>query len=251
MPNHYFRFKQFTIHQDQCAMKVTTDACLFGAWVAERVRRREPGAGNPDIKDKKVLDIGAGTGLLSLMLAQKTGFSIDAVEIDPLACEQARENISQSPWKDRVQVQNGDIRVMTFAQPFDFIISNPPFYENELKGPDEKRNIAHHGHALTLADVFAITRKNLSEKGAFFLLLPYRRKQEALNLAMSHGLLIMEQVSVRPTPLHPPFRLMLYGTIADNDIQPVPVMKELSIRNEKNEYSAPFTDLLRDYYLHL
>ncbi len=102
MSNHYFQFKQFTIQQEQCAMKVTTDACLFGAFVAQQII-------NCQLPIVNLLDIGTGTGLLSLMLAQKTNTLIDAVEIDEASCKQATKNIEQSPWKEQLNIFNADI----------------------------------------------------------------------------------------------------------------------------------------------
>jgi tRNA1Val (adenine37-N6)-methyltransferase len=139
MANSFFQFKQFIIHQDRCAMKVTTDACLFGAWVAKEV-------GGQKSEVETILDIGTGTGLLSLMLAQKTNATIDSVEIDEAAAEQAQENANASLWKDRIFVMPGDAKDMayTFCKNFDIIISNPPFYENELTSSDHQKNLAHH-----------------------------------------------------------------------------------------------------------
>src|SRR3954469_11797521 len=125
MANNYFSFKQFIIHQDKCAMKVCTDACLFGAYVADRFQ----------ITNSKfhVLDIGAGTGLLSLMLAQKNStVQIDAVEIDKAASEQAKENFKHSLWRDRLHIHHQPIQEFGMNT-YNLIISNPPFYENDLK----------------------------------------------------------------------------------------------------------------------
>ena len=119
MSNNYFQFKQFTIHQDKCAMKVCTDACLFGAFVANEIQ---------DKTINHILDIGAGTGLLSLMLAQKSNAAIDAVEIDKSTYEQAEENISQSSWKEKITVYNSGIADFYSNYKYDLIISNPPFF---------------------------------------------------------------------------------------------------------------------------
>src|SRR6185369_1848613 len=121
MSNSYFQFKQFTIHQDRCAMKVTTDACLFGAWVAEKVKSQKS-------KIKNLLDIGTGTGLLSLMYSQKnSNCTIDAIEINEEAYEQAKENVAASPFAEQVHVMKGDVRTFLLDKKYDLIISNPPF----------------------------------------------------------------------------------------------------------------------------
>src|SRR5215213_7485932 len=110
MPNSFFKFKQFTVHHDRCAMKVTTDACVFGAWSAEEIRHLDP---------KQILDIGVGSGLLSLMIAQKNEAAIDAVEIDKEAAEQARENIQASPWKDHIHVTNENVLHLDTEKKYD------------------------------------------------------------------------------------------------------------------------------------
>src|SRR5690606_34388523 len=164
MANQYFKFKQFTIHQDRTAMKVTTDGCLFGAWVADQLSARKA-SGN-------LLDIGAGTGLLSLMIAQKNSLlNIDAIEIDVEASKQAEENFSSSPWKERLSIIHDDASTHQFTKPYDYAISKPPFYENELKSPDPGRKLAHH-EGIAISSLLDVIRKNLSSKGRFFLLLP-------------------------------------------------------------------------------
>ena len=131
-------------------MKVTTDACLFGAWVAEEIN-------NEELKINNCLDIGAGTGLLSLMIAQKnqeTG--ITGVEIDEDAGKQAKENINASPWKARIDILEGDVKNHDFPEKFDLIISNPPFYENEIRSATDSKNVAHHSENLSLKELLAI-----------------------------------------------------------------------------------------------
>src|SRR5690349_10557815 len=124
MPNPYFRFKQFTVYHQHNAMKVTTDACLFGAWVAEQMH-------NEKDKVQSLLDIGTGTGLLSLMIAQKNEVNIDAIEIDKASAEEANENIQNAPWKEHITIQHQDILEYHPGRLYDAIICNPPFYENE------------------------------------------------------------------------------------------------------------------------
>jgi tRNA1Val (adenine37-N6)-methyltransferase len=170
MANTHFQFKQFIVHQDKAAMKVTTDSCLFGGWVAEELSAEKD-------EGKNILDIGTGTGLLSLMLAQKTSGDIDALEIDKEAYEQAIANVSSSPWKERIRVMLQDASSFLSKKKYNTIISNPPFYENELKSPDSKRNIAHHS-GLSLNHLLSVVKENLEERGTFYLLLPYKRIEE-------------------------------------------------------------------------
>ncbi|HET6994392.1 MAG TPA: methyltransferase [Chitinophagaceae bacterium] len=240
MANSYFQFKQFTIHQDHCAMKVTTDACLFGAWAAEEVQRQLP-----DVK--RVLDIGTGTGLLSLMLAQKTNVPVDAVEIDPDAFEQAKENISASPWRDKVTVYEADAAQFEFASKYDIIISNPPFYENELKSGDAKKNLAHH-EGLSLQQLLKLITENLSPGGSFFLLLPYKRDEEAEKMINAGGLSIIQKIFVRQSVRHDSFRIMIKGGHGGDNKKST---TEISIWDEQHQYTPEFLALLRDYYLYL
>ncbi|MGB3005267.1 MAG: methyltransferase, partial [Chitinophagaceae bacterium] len=163
MSNSFFQFKQFTIHQDKCAMKVTTDSCLFGAWAAEQVH-------NLEIEVNNILDIGTGTGLLSLMLAQNCNAAIDAIEIDKQTATQATENVQVSPFSEKIKIHFADVHQFGFEKKYNIIISNPPFYENELKSEYKKKNIAHHNEGLLLKDLLTIIHKQLLPSGSFYLL---------------------------------------------------------------------------------
>lgn len=133
MPNSYFRFKQFVVEQGKCAMKVGTDGVLLGAWA------ELPDAG-------KVMDLGTGTGLIALMIAQRCGSSVLCVDISAEACEQARENIAASPWSDRMSVLCKDVKLLggEFGETFDCVISNPPYFQENVKCPGKLRNTARH-----------------------------------------------------------------------------------------------------------
>jgi len=243
MANAYFQFKQFIIHQDKSAMKVTTDACLFGAWVSSKFKI-------PKTKFH-VLDIGAGTGLLSLMYAQKNpSSSIEAIEIDDAAYEQAKENLSASPFADRITLVNHDAKAFPFSKKYDCIISNPPFYEKELKSEDEKKNVAHHHSGLLLEDLLTLIKKNLSAAGEFYLLLPYKRNEEIRKALFEKDLSILKIIFVKQSTKHDYFRIMLSGKLKDgNEIETV--IDEISIWDDRQQYTDQFKELLKDYYLHL
>jgi tRNA1Val (adenine37-N6)-methyltransferase len=239
MANPWFRFKQFTVHHDQCAMKVTTDACLFGAWVASKM------AGNPATRN--VLDIGTGTGLLSLMLAQQLpGTHFDAVELDAGAAAQAKANVEQSPFATQIQVIPQDVLLFEATHHYDLIISNPPFHERQLPSPHGEKNKAHHDATLTLNDLARACSKMLSPNGQVALLLPYYRKDEALKLLQEHGLHPAIVCDVKQSTSHSFFRTMILSGTAH-----VAQVKQeiIVIKNEDQEYTPEFVTLLKDYYL--
>ena len=229
-------------------MKVTTDACLFGAWVAEEVRSRDPIAIGSGVRSS--LDIGTGTGLLSLMLAQKNPkVEIIGVEIDEGAQKQAKENINASPWKERIAVLEGDVKDHDFPEKFDLIISNPPFYEKELRSERKKKNLAHHSENLTLEELLVIIKKHLNANGLFFLLLPYKRNGEVKKLLKDNELNISRILFVRQSLTHDYFRIFIKGNL--NVEEKETGFDELSIWDDKQHYTNEFVRLLKDYYLHL
>jgi tRNA1Val (adenine37-N6)-methyltransferase len=249
MSNSYFQFKQFIIHQDQCAMKVTTDSCLFGAWIAENVRCSEFDV-HPSVF-KNVLDIGTGTGLLSLMLAQKNpALEIDAIEIDEGASLQAKENFENSPWKNRISLIHADVKHFDFIKKYDVIIANPPFYDNELKGKELKKNLAHHDTGLLLPALMDTIKKNLEPGGSFYLLLPFKRNEEVKKIVRDNELSVQQITLSRQSINHEYFRMMISGMHKNN--RPVETMiNEISIKDGNNFYTTEFIRLLKDYYLHL
>jgi tRNA1Val (adenine37-N6)-methyltransferase len=241
MANPYFKFKQFTVYHDRCAMKVTTDSCFFGAWIANEIH-------NAEYRIKEVLDIGTGTGLLSLMIAQKNELNIDAVEIDKEASQQATENIQASPWENRIQIFNEDILSFEPNKKYDCIISNPPFYENELVSEQPKKNIAHHSKQLTIAEVLRLIKFHLQPGGTFFLMLPFKRKEEIDNLLRKHDLRVMHSVILSQSVNHSPFRTIIKGTTKKT----IPgISTSIAICNEHQQYTSEFIHLLKNYYLYL
>ncbi|HEY8690795.1 MAG TPA: methyltransferase [Chitinophagaceae bacterium] len=240
MSNNYFRFKEFTVQQEKCSMKVCTDACIFGAWIAKKLTGRELPVAN-------CLDIGSGTGLLSLMFAQKNSCTIiDTVEIEENACEQANENFSNSKWNDRLKIFHTDAKDFVSQKKYDLIICNPPFYENELLSPKKNKNIAKHDAGLMLKDLITIIKTHLSATGYFAVLLPYQRIKYFEEQAEENNLFIHEKLLVRQTPAHNFFRGILFFGNNKTAVE----TNELSIKNGEG-YTKEFTELLKDYYLKL
>ena len=261
MANPYFQCKQFIVHQQHTSMKVCTDACLFGAWVSQKTLVQNANS---------IIDIGTGTGLLSLMLAQVTETSkasITAIEIESQAAREASSNFNISKWSDRLVLVNDSIQ--NFATSigkgefvskglnnnflFDIIISNPPFYEGDLKSPDANKNKAAHSTELPWTSLVENVSSLLTDAGSFFVLVPTLRAYTMQKLAEAQQLQLAEEVLVYNDAKHLPFRSFLHFTKAK-----LPIDKEISvlrnkmvIKNSDNTYSTEFTELLKDYYLYL
>lgn len=222
-------------------MKVCTDSCLFGAWAANEI--------NVCNNVEKILDIGTGTGLLSLMLAQKTKAYIEAIEVDKKSFEQAKKNCADSLFSERIVLYNADARNFAFHKFYDVIICNPPFYEKELKSNNERKNTAHHDTGLLLNEVLDIIKKKLQPDGVFFLLLPYKRITGLENSFASHALSMKQKILVRQSIKHDYFRIMIQGT--HSTINTDTTYAEISIRDHKIKYTLKFIKLLQDFYIQL
>jgi tRNA1Val (adenine37-N6)-methyltransferase len=241
MANQFFRFKQFTVHQEACAMKVCTDACLQGAFTARYMLDHA-------IPVHRVLDIGAGTGLLSLMLAQQLREAeITGIELDEAAAGQASGNISAAPWGNRMKIIKGDAKELTLPHHYDLIITNPPFYEGDLKSPDQLRNQAMHTTTLNYQELLSVINIHLTPSGVFSVLLPFRPFADFQAQAAQMGFFAMKVMHVQQTVKHDRFR-----TIAIFSRQQQGYEEEtISIKGEGNEYTSHFTALLQPYYLYL
>ncbi len=240
MANNYFQFKQFTVQQDQCSMKVCTDACIFGALVAKHLSEHKRNA-------ESILDIGTGTGLLSLLLAQKTNALIDTIEIDKAAALQANKNFEASPWKERLNIFNTGAGEFSSEKKYDCIISNPPFFEDDLKSGDEKKNAAKHDTTLTLLQLLEVTNRYLAPAGIFAVLLPYHRLDYFIAAAAIYHLFVKEKILIKHTATHPYFRGVLF--FMGNST--IPITTELAIKETNGNYTPAFNSLLKDYYLNL
>ncbi|RAJ95668.1 tRNA1Val (adenine37-N6)-methyltransferase [Larkinella arboricola] len=229
-----FRFKQFTIQQDRTAMKVCTDSCLLGAYA-------DVGVGG------RLLDIGTGTGLLALMAAQRNPTArIDAVEVDKAAFEQATENAIASPFAERVEVVHTRIQLFS-AEPYDRILSNPPFYTNYLRSPNSAVNRALHNDELPFDALITSVRRLLKPDGQFWVLLPPFEMERLVTLAQTAGLHPFRQLAIRHHDRKPVFRtitgFVLTGT-------PALQTEELSIfEPDGRTYTGSFRQLLQAFYL--
>ncbi|MCP9768742.1 methyltransferase domain-containing protein [Lacihabitans sp. LS3-19] len=230
-----FKFKKFSIFQENTPMKVCTDSCLFGALI--------------DAKNhQKILDIGTGTGLLTLMLAQKSEFlNLTAVEIDENAVKDASLNIANSPFSKQIKIANKSIQEFTKAskEKFDLIVSNPPFFQNNLKSPKEEINLAHHNSSLSFEDLALSLHNLISEDGKIWILLPPFEMNGFLKICTKYQLFLNKKYGVKHDETKPIFREIIELSRQENLN---PAYSEINIYENK-QYSPIFVKLLKDYYL--
>ena len=235
MPNNYFKFKQFTVHQDKCAMKVGTDGVLIGAWAnCENI--------------ESVLDIGTGTGLIALMIAQRSNAQIDAIEIDEIACEQARENVIKSPWETQINIIHKSLQnfLKSTISKYDLIVSNPPYFQNSLYAPDEKRTDARHNSNLEFEDIIQAALELLKDTGTLSIILPYLEGTMFILKAAEKGLYCVRQTKVLPNPRREPKRLLIEFMKIKKPLVEQEIIIEL---NKRHEYSEAYKNLTKDFYL--
>ena len=212
MSNPYFQFKQFTVWHDKCAMKVGTDGVLLGAWTSVQGARR-------------VLDVGTGTGLVALMLAQRSpaDVKIVALEVDTAAVEQAKENVARSFWKEQIEVVQADFNQYHSSGKFDVIVSNPPYFVGSLKCPDVQRNAARHATSLTYEELLKGVAGLLAEDGTF----------------------TARQLNVITKPGGVPKRVLIAFSFGNREC----VVEELLTEIARHKYSEEYIMLTREYYL--
>lgn len=232
-----FQFKQFSIEQDRCAMKIGTDGVLLGAWA--------PLLNNPF----SVLDIGAGTGIISLMIAQRSNAEqIDALEIDEDAYEQAVENFENSPWSDRLFCFHAGLDEF-MDEPedeYDLIISNPPFYTEDYQSGNEQRDLARFSDALPFEDLVEAADLLLSENGIFAVIIPFKEEEKFIALAKDFDLFPMKITRVKGTPSAEIKRSLL--AFSRNSAENFPV-DELVIETSRHIYTPEYIELTKDFYL--
>lgn len=228
-----FQFKQFSIAQENTAMKVGTDGVLLGAW--------------SKVLEGNVLDIGTGTGLIALMLAQRTKTAlIDAIELDKVACEEAHQNFKTSKWNNRLTVIHTSIQNYYPTKKYDVIVSNPPFFINSTKAPNSLRNTARHTDELPFNDLIASIKRLLNETGIFSLILPVEEANQFILLANQNGLFLTRKCLVKPNPTKAPKRVLMEFSFTETNI----LEETLTIETEnRHEYTKEYITLTKDFYL--
>lgn len=236
MSNHTpFRFKQFSVNHDRCAMKVGTDAVLLGAISS---------SGNP----KSILEIGVGTGVVSLMLAQRFPEArITGVEIDREAWEQASENARQSPWKDRIDFVHMSFQdfCVNQSQKYDLIVSNPPFFPNHLKSPDPKRNLALHNDTLSFEELASGIISLFHPLSEFWAILPPVQMEELKKIMVSKGLRINTRTIIKDNPTKNILREILGFSFLNQAMY----SKDISIKDKNGNYSKDYSELLKEFLI--
>ena len=235
MPNSWFQFKQVTIHQDKCAMKIGTDSILLGAWADTE-------------NTSSILDIGAGTGILSITLAQKTtNTNITGIEIDEDSVLQAQQNVINSPWSDRIKIIKCSLQEFkSVSGKFDLIISNPPFFQNSLNTPDINRTKARHNITLTQEELALATINNLSASGRLIVIWPIIEGEIFIELIKNMGLFVNKLTYVKPNADKPSHRLLIEFSFQNKNIKESEIVIEGNIRHQ---YTDEYKNLTKDFYL--
>ncbi len=234
--NKPFKFKQFTVHQDRCAMKIGTDGVLLGAWVPI------------DDTINSILDIGTGTGVIALMMAQRCGAEIiDALEIDSDAYEQAVENFEASSWADRLFCYHASFQEFfdEIDDQYDMLISNPPFYSEDYKSKDSQRDMARFEDALPFEHLLVGASRLLSDKGQLAIIIAYKEEKRVIDIAEQVGLFPKKITRVKGNTTSEVKRsmLLLCKTQSESKID------ELIIENARHQYTDAYTNLTKDFYL--
>lgn len=231
-----FRFKQFGINDDKCAMKIGTDGVLLGAWC--------------DISSaNNILDIGSGSGLISLMIAQRSNALITGIEIDNDAAEQSIENINSSPWSNRITIENSNF--IDWAQneslfgEFDHIVSNPPFFNSGPIAPSSTRAMARHEYSLNYEQLIKLSIPLLTPDGKISIISPIERKDDITYFCELYQLNISRLTLISPKPNASPNRIL--WEISKQKC--TTIQEHICIRNEFNQYSNNYISLTKDFYL--
>ena len=235
MSNSYFKFKQFTIEQSDCAMKVGTDGCLLGGWL---------NCG----ESERVLDIGCGTGLIAIMAAQRCNALITGIEIDRKAAMQARINADNSPWGERIEIINGDLLEYDCDTRFDCIVSNPPYFVNSLKCDDTSRTLARHSDSLDSNVFFKKCAGLLSDNGCVSIVIPCDIMREWETAAAEQNLYPTRITFIKTTPRKAPKRVLIEFRFNKAESTEE---NTLILESAPGEYSGEAKVILGNFYLKL
>lgn len=231
-----FRFKQFTIHQDRCAMKIGTDGVLLGAWASLKNR------------PNSILDIGAGTGLVALMIAQRSSAdTIDAIEIDEAAYEQCVENFEASVWADRLFCYHSGLDgfVGEIEEQYDLILSNPPFYSEVVSSGNQSRDTARQNQSLPFEELLEGVSKLLARKGAFSTIIPSKEEGRFIKIAEEFSLYASKTTRVKGNNSTEIVRSLLEFRFEKEAKE----ITELVIENERHQYTPEYINLTKEFYL--
>lgn len=232
MKSNKFKFKQFEIEQDLCAMKIGTDSVLLGAWVN-------------CYNTFNILDIGTGTGILALMLAQKNNKNIYAIDIDKDACLQAKQNAELSVFNNEINIINSSLNDFEPPNNFNYIISNPPFFNNSLKSPSESRTIARHSITLPYSDIITFANKYLNNSGKLGLILPFNEANIFIELALKSNFYCCRKCLVKPNPKKDFHRQLLEFS---KEIQSTHQSTLIIETETRHHYTDEYKQLTSDFY---
>ena len=233
MANNYFSFKHFTIYQDKSAFKVGTDGVLLGAYA--------------DItRATNILDIGSGTGLISIMLAQRCEAMITAIEPDHDSFTQSCENVNLVEWQKRIKIVNSDLQNFNSDnEKFDLIVTNPPYFCDSLKSPDPRKSAARHNDSMTSVEILTGVNRLLKDDGRLQLILPYVEGNVFIADASRYGFYCSNILKIRPLPESEIRRLILTFTRTKK----IPVEKFLTIEHGRHQFTDDYISLTKDFYL--
>lgn len=233
MPSSSFRFKQFIVEQGRCAMKVNTDGVLLGAW-------KNYG------EAKRILDIGTGTGVIALMMAQEnTRARVDAVDINEDAWRQAQENFKQSPWAERLQAIHSSLQDFSPEETYDVIISNPPYFVNDFKSQHHSRNVARHGIELNYDELLVGIARLLSTDGRAILIIPYTNYALLRDKASQQVLFVTDTTEVIAVNGMAPYVVMIQLERTESEA----TNNAITIKNEDDTFTEEYKSLTREFYL--
>jgi tRNA1Val (adenine37-N6)-methyltransferase len=235
MANQYFQFKQFTIYHDRCAMKVNTDSVLLGSWA--------------DITNASaILDVGAGTGLLAIMLAQRSGAYIEAMEVEQSAYMQAAENIQSCPWFDRIFLHHSSFQEFAYItnKKYDLIISNPPYFVSSLKAIKKERTMARHCDTLTHSELLNYSASLLTSNGLLSVIMPYSEGHIFIAEAIKYGFYCSRKTYIKSTSEQSPKRILVeFSKIPVNPAEDTIIVKG----GYSKKYTEKYINLTKDFYI--